>query len=92
MTAHITPLKSTIAYLPWTFNSDNFVDLNLQNKHIEANLMAQSAESSILAKTQKTDADKEELYVKIDNLHIEDFLRMWALAPPMKETLTPTCM
>lgn len=86
-TVHITPLKSTIAYLPWTFNSDNFIDLNLVNKHIEANLMAQSSESSILARTQKNGSDKEELYVKIDNLHIEDFLRMWALAPQMKGDL-----
>lgn len=87
VTAHVTPLKSTIAYLPWTFNNDNFVDFNILSKHIEANLKAQSAESSILAKTQKSGNGKEELYVNIDNLHIEDFLRMWALAPQMKGDL-----
>lgn len=87
VTAHITPLKSTIAYLPWTFNVDNFVDLNLVTKHIGANLMASSAESSITAKTQPAADGKEELYVGIDNLHIEDFLRMWALAPQMKGDL-----
>lgn len=87
LTTHITPLKSTIAYLPWTFNSDNFIDVNLHSKHIEANLNARSAESSILAKTQPLDNGNEELNVKIDNLHIEDFLRMWATAPPMKGDL-----
>lgn len=87
VTAHITPLKSTIAYLPWTFNSDNFLDFNLHTKHIGANLEARSAESSILARTQDTGKGNEELYVKIDNLHIEDFLSMWALAPPMKGDL-----
>lgn len=87
LTTHITPLKSTIAYLPWTFNSDNFVDVNLNTKHIEANLVAQSAESSILAKTQVSEDGGEELNVKIDNLHIQDFLKMWAFAPPMKGDL-----
>lgn len=83
LTTHITPLKSTIAYLPWTFNNDNFIDINLNSKHIEANLEAKSAESSILAKTQTSESGNEELNVKIDNLHIQDFLRMWALAPKM---------
>ncbi len=87
VTAHITPLKSTIAYMPWTFNNDNFVDFNLYNKHIEANLKAQSAESSILARTQKDETGGEELYVNIDNVHIQDFLNMFALAPSMKGDL-----
>lgn len=87
VTVHITPLKSIIAYLPWTFNSDNFVDLNLLTKHIEANLMASSAESSILAKTQIGRMGKEELNVKIENLHIQDFLNILATAPPIKGDL-----
>lgn len=87
VTAHITPLKSTIAYLPWTFNADNFVDFNLVSHQIAANFMASSAESSITARTQTTGSGKEELYVGIDNLHIQDFLSMWALAPQMKGDL-----
>ena len=83
VTTHITPLKSTIAYLPWTFNDDNYIDFNLLSKHIAANLKASSSESSILARTQPTADGREELYVNIDNLHIQDFLRMWALAPQM---------
>lgn len=87
VSAHVTPLKSTIAYLPWTFNADNYLEFNLLTKHIGANLMASSAESSILAKTQMTEQGNEELNVKIDNLHIQDFLKMWALAPRMKGNL-----
>lgn len=83
LTTHITPLKSTIAYMPWTFNDDNFIDVNLRDRHIEANLNARSAESSILAKTQPLPNGNDELYLKIDNLHIEDFLRMWAFGPQM---------
>lgn len=87
VSAHITPLKSTIAYLPWTFNNDNFVDFNLVTKKVVANLNARNAESSILAMTQQNEAGKEELYVDIDNLHIEDFLNMFALAPRIKGDL-----
>lgn len=87
VTAHITPLKSTIAYMPWKFNSDNFVEYNINNSHVGANLAASSAESSILAKTQPNADGKEELNVNIQNLHIEDFLRMWAFAPPIKGDL-----
>lgn len=87
VTAHITPLKSTIGYMPWQFNSDNFVDFNIYNRHIEANLMASSKESSILAKTQYTDAGNEELLLNISNLHIEEFLGMWTMAPPVKGDL-----
>lgn len=87
VTVHITPLNSVIAYLPWTFNNDNFVDFNLLSKHVEANLQAKSAESSILAKTQIGRTGKEELNVKIDNLHVQDFLSILATAPPIKGDL-----
>lgn len=81
VTAHVTPLKSTIAYMPWVFNNDNYVDFNLYTKHIGANLEARSEESSILARTQPVNNDEEELYVGIDNVHIQDFLNMFALGP-----------
>lgn len=80
---HITPLKATIAYLPWTINDDNYVDYDFHGKRLDANLMASSRESSIMIKTE-TENDIDNLHLKIDNLHIEDFLQMWALAPPVK--------
>lgn len=87
VTAHVTPLKSTVAYMPWTFNADNYVDFNIFTKHLTANLTARGAESSITARTQQTETGNEELYLNIDNLHIQDFLRMWAFAPPIKGDL-----
>lgn len=87
VTVHITPLKSVIGYMPWTFNNDNFIDLNIVNKHIEANLEASSAESSILAKTQMGRMGKEELNVQLKNVHVQDFLSLWAGAPPIKGDL-----
>ncbi len=87
ISAHITPLKSTIAYMPWQFNDDNFVEFNTHSKRIEANLTASSAESSITARTQTLENGFDELYLNIKNLHVQDFLQMWALAPPVKGDL-----
>ncbi len=83
VTVHFTPLKSTIAYLPWTLNDDNYVDYNLYTSKINANLLANSAESSILMKTQQGEGGFDELHLKLDNIHIQDFLSMSITAPPI---------
>ena len=64
---HFTPLKSTIAYLPWTLNNDNYIAYNLHNMHVDANLQAQSKESSILARTETNDRGNEQFRLKVDN-------------------------
>lgn len=84
ISVHFTPLKATIAYLPWTLNNDNYIDYRLSDMHIDANLKAQSKESSILARTENLPDGNEQLRLKVDNLHIEDFLSMWMFAPPIK--------
>lgn len=86
VSVHFTPLKSTIAYLPWTLNDDNFIDYNIYNKKIQANLQAASAESSILLRTEPIDSiapGMEELHLKLDNIKIQDFLSMSITAPPV---------
>lgn len=81
---HFTPLKSTIAYLPWQLNADNYIDYNIYNRKIDAKLMAQSAESSILLQTEPAEKEgMEALHVKLDNIHIQDFLSMVLTAPPI---------
>ncbi|MDE6297396.1 MAG: translocation/assembly module TamB, partial [Muribaculaceae bacterium] len=84
---HFTPLKSTIAYMPWTFNNDNFVECNLYSKRIEANLMASSAESSIMLRTEPLPDGLRELHAKIENLKIQDFTNMVVNAPPVTGSL-----
>ena len=87
-TFHFTPLKSTIAYMPWTFNDDNHVDYTFTNRKVHANLKASSRESSLLLMTEDAaDGDGEDLHLNISNIQIEDFLRMSVLAPPVKATL-----
>lgn len=83
VSVHFTPLKATIAYLPWQFNDDNHIDYNLLNRHIDANLMASSKESSILMKTQLGKNNNDELNVDLKNIHIQDFLKLSVFAPPI---------
>ncbi|MDE6340048.1 MAG: translocation/assembly module TamB, partial [Muribaculaceae bacterium] len=78
---HLTPLKSTIAYLPWELNADNYIDYNLYNRKIDANLEAKSSESSILLRTEPTKFGEDGLRAKLDNIHIQDFLSMFPTAP-----------
>lgn len=82
-TVHFTPLKATVAYLPWTFNDDNHVEYSFSSKHIDANLIAQSNESSIKLVTQTGKAGNDELRVAINNLRVQDFLKMSVFAPPL---------
>ncbi|MDE6018305.1 MAG: translocation/assembly module TamB domain-containing protein [Muribaculaceae bacterium] len=79
-----TPLKATIAYLPWTFNLDNYIDFTLTNKKLQANLEAQSAESSILLRTEKNEKGQDNLHLNLKNIKVEDFLQMALNAPPVK--------
>ncbi len=81
---HFTPLKATIAYLPWVFNDDNHIDYNLTDRRVNANLMASSRESSVLLMTEPSEKGGDDLHLNLTNIHIEDFLNMALMAPPIK--------
>lgn len=85
---HFTPLKSTIAYLPWTFNDDNHVDLNLVTRRLDANLHAASRESSLTLMTEPAESgDGTDLHLNIANIRVQDFLQMSLTAPPVQATV-----
>lgn len=84
LSVHFTPLKATIAYMPWSFNDENHVDINLVNRKVDADLMASSRESSILLRTEPSVLGGDELHMNLTNIHIEDFLNMSLFAPPIK--------
>lgn len=88
VTVHLTPLKATIAYMPWTINNDNFIDYNVRNHDIDANLLAKSAESSILARTEPNEYGGKDLHLNIDNLKIQDFLSLSVFAPPITASVS----
>lgn len=86
-TLHFTPLKAMIAYTPWTFNADNYVDVNLNNYKIEASLEGSSEESSILLETRVGADDQQELHLKLTDIQVQDFLNMSVTAPPLTATV-----
>lgn len=81
---HFTPLRATIAYLPWTFNDDNHVDYNLSNRRMNAKIKASSRESSLLLMTENGPLGEDELHLNLSNIHIQDFLNMSLMAPPVQ--------
>ena len=87
ITVHFTPLKAMIGYIPWTFNSENSIDVNLKTFKINADLLAQSPKSSILLKTEKNDRGEDELHLALDNIQIQDFLQLSVFAPPIAAAL-----
>ena len=87
MTVHFTPLKSIIAYHPWTLNNDNYIDVNMKNYKIDAKLEGSSNESSILLMTQVGADDQQELHLKLTDIKIQDFLNMSVTAPPLTATV-----
>lgn len=84
---HFTPLKATIAYMPWSFNEDNEVTCNLVNYQTTANLKASSAESSILLMTEQNEKGEEQLHLNLTNIQVEDFLKMSVAAPPIQASV-----
>ncbi|MCH5227136.1 MAG: translocation/assembly module TamB domain-containing protein [Muribaculaceae bacterium] len=87
VTVHFTPLKAMIGYIPWTFNTDNSLQVNLRNFRIDANLLATSPKSSILLKTEKGDQGRDELHLALDNIQVQDFLQLSVFAPPITASL-----
>lgn len=87
VSVHFTPLKATIAYMPWTFNDDNIIDYCFTDRRVTANLMAQSKESSLLLMTEDNADGGEDLHLNVKNIHIEDFLQMSMMAPPIAATV-----
>lgn len=82
-----TPLKATIAYLPWTFNMDNYIDYTLTNRKLDANLQASSDRSSILLRTEKNAQGLDNLHLNLKNIQVEDFTHMMLNPPPVKASV-----
>lgn len=87
VTLHFTPLKATIAYLPWTFNLDNHVDYNILTRQVDANLQAMSNNSSILLQTERDENNETSVHLNLTNIRVQDFLSLAMNAPPVKATV-----
>ena len=66
-----------IGYKPWTFNDDNFVNVDYRTRMLDANLMLQSDSSSLeLITTRLSGETTENIQLNIDNLKIEEWTRL----------------
>ncbi len=86
LSVHFTPLKAMIAYMPWKFNTDNFITLK-SDGHLEANVEGRSAESGILVQTVPDSLGRNTLHLNLDNIKIQDFLSLYMFAPPIKGSI-----
>ena len=87
LSLRFTPLKATIAYMPWTFNMDNYVDYTVTSRKVNANLEASSANSSILLRTEKNEKGQDNLHLNLKNIQVEDFTHMMLNPPPIKASV-----
>lgn len=87
VSVRFTPLKATIAYLPWTFNLDNYIDYTMTSRKLNANLEASSDRSSILLRTEKNEKGQDNLHLNLKNIQVEDFTHMMLNPPPVKASV-----
>lgn len=91
VTAHFDPVDPVIAYKPWTVNDDNFITYRFAHSHIDANLHAHGAGSSLAIYTNHAeghDGEQEALNVELEDIHLSDWLSLNPFAPPVKGDLT----
>ena len=83
------PYAPTIGYKKWHFNKDNFLSYNFYTRHIDANIMASSDKSYIKIYTEHVEDhhEQEDLFIKISDIHIQDWLSISPYSPPMKGDL-----
>lgn len=82
LSVHFTPSAATIAYMPWEINLDNAITYNLRDD-FSANVKASSNNSSVEILTKPDAKGRKTLYVNLDNLRVQDFLKMSLYAPPL---------
>jgi len=97
VTVRLVPEKPTIAYKPWTVNKDNFISLDLVNKHLDANLTLRGDDSSVNLFTEHNpdstahhhdiNERQEDLVLRISQIHLQDWLSINPFAPPVKGDL-----
>ena len=73
-----------IGYRHWTFNEDNYVNVDYRTRMLDANLMLESDSSSVKLLTSRLPGgNSENILLNIDNLRLEEWTR---IAPMLGKT------
>lgn len=85
VTLSFEPTDPTIAYLPWTINTGNYIRWSFIHKHIDANLHMHSSKSSLAIYTNHPEGQdedhQEELTVAISDINLADWIKINPFAP-----------
>lgn len=88
-TLRLNPLDQIIGYQHWTVNENNFISYTIPDRHVDADLVMTGGTSSLSIKTEHVEGshDQEDLKIKINDIHIADWVSINPFAPPMKGDL-----
>ena len=93
ITLRIVPYHPIIGYKDWEVNKDNFIEFNLETKHLDANLYLHNNESSLKLFTEhshenENDSIQEEINLQISDIKLADWIALNPFAPPMTGDLS----
>lgn len=90
ITLSFNPLNPVIAYKDWTINAGNYIALDTSTKRLRANLVAEGSDSRLQFYSQTravsdstSTSATDDLMLRIDNVHIQDWLKINPFAPPI---------
>ncbi|MDE5608375.1 MAG: translocation/assembly module TamB [Muribaculaceae bacterium] len=91
LTLSVIPREPKIGYKDWVVNDSNFIAINTLKKHLDANLLMKSAESSIHLYTdhnEANDSTQEDVILDIDNIKLQEWISVNPFAPPVSGSLS----
>lgn len=79
------PYNPIIAYKKWVVNSDNFLSLNTNTRHFDADINMSGNGSSMRLFTEHNDTvgGQEDVVLKVSNVHLADWVSINPFAPPV---------
>jgi len=85
----LVPYNPIIGYKKWSVNRDNFISIDLAEKHLDANLHMKSDESSIRLYTEHIDSihHQEDINLKVSNIKLDEWLSLNPFSPQIKGDL-----
>ncbi|MDE6801879.1 MAG: translocation/assembly module TamB, partial [Muribaculaceae bacterium] len=87
----VIPREPKIGYKNWVVNDSNFIAINIPHKHLDANLLMKSSESSIHLYTdhhEANDSTQEDVILDIDNIKLQEWISVNPFAPPISGSLS----